>query len=284
MLNFTKRNLLVFFKDKSSVFFSLLSVFIIIGMYALFLGDVWTSSMSDLTGVRYLMDSWIVAGLLAVTSVTTTMGAFGIMVEDKSKKIIKDIRSAPLPRVSIAGGYILSAFIIGVIMCLVTLVLAELYILSNGGALLGGIALLKVLGLILLSTFSNTAMVLFFVSFFKSNNAFATASTIIGTVIGFLTGIYLPIGQLPNAVQWVIRVFPPSHSAVLLRQVVMADPLAKTFAGIPAEYLEGFKETMGVVFKFGDTTVTPLMSMGILVVSGLIFLGLSILSLSRKKK
>lgn len=284
MINFTRRNLLVFFKDKSSVFFSLLSVFIIIGMYALFLGDVWTSSMSDLPGVRFLMDSWIVAGLLAVTSVTTTMGAFGTMVEDKSKKIIKDIQSAPLSRASIAGGYILSAFIIGVIMCLVTLVLCELYILSNGGTLLGGMALLKVLGLILLSTFSNTALVLFFVSFFKSNNAFATASTIIGTVIGFLTGIYLPIGQLPNAVQWVIRVFPPSHSAVLIRQVVMAEPLAASFAGVPAEYMESFKEMMGVTFKFGDTTVTPLMSIAILVVSGLIFLGLSILNLSRKKK
>ena len=284
MINFMKRNLLVFFKDKSSVFFSLLSVFIIIGLYALFLGDVWTSSFSDLTGVRYLMDSWIVAGLLAVTSVTTTMGAFGIMVEDKSNKIIKDIRSSPIPRASIAGGYVLGAFVIGMIMCLVTLVLAEVYILSNGGALLGWAALLKVFGLLLLSTFSNTAMVLFFVSFFKSNNAFATASTIIGTIIGFLTGIYLPIGELPDAVQWVIRVFPPSHSAVLLRQVMMADPLAATFAGIPAEYLEGFKETMGVVFKFGDTTVTPLMSMGILALSGLLFLGLSILNLSRKKK
>ncbi len=284
MLNFTRRNLLVFFKDKSSVFFSLLSVFIIIGMYALFLGDVWTSSMSDLAGVRFLMDSWIVAGLLAVTSVTTTMGAFGTMVEDKSKKLIKDINSAPISRASIAGGYIFSAFIIGVIMCLVTLVLSELYILSNGGTLIGGMALLKVLGLILLSTFSNTALVLFFVSFFKSNNAFATASTIIGTVIGFLTGIYLPIGQLPNAVQWVIRVFPPSHSAVLIRQVMMAEPLAASFAGIPPEYMESFKEMMGVTFKFGDTTVTPLMSIAILVVSGLFFLGLSILNLSRKRK
>jgi len=230
------------------------------------------------------MDSWIVAGLLAVTSVTTTMGAFGIMVEDKSNKIIKDIRSSPIPRASIAGGYVLGAFVIGMIMCLVTLVLAEVYILSNGGALLGWAALLKVFGLLLLSTFSNTAMVLFVVSFFRSNSAFATASTIIGTIIGFLTGIYLPIGELPDAVQWVIRVFPPSHSAVLLRQVMMADPLAATFAGIPAEYLEGFKETMGVVFKFGDTTVTPLMSMGILALSGLLFLGLSILNLSRKKK
>ena len=104
MINFTKRNLLVFFKDKASVFFSLLSVFIIIGMYALFLGDVWTRSMSDITGARTIMDSWIVAGLIAVTSVTTTMGAFGAMVEDKTKKIIKDIHSSPLPRASIDRG------------------------------------------------------------------------------------------------------------------------------------------------------------------------------------
>ena len=284
MINFMKRNLLVFFKDKASVFFSLLSVFIIIGMYALFLGDVWTSSMKDIPNARNLMDCWIVAGLIAVTSVTTTMGAFGTMVEDKSKKIIKDIRSSPLPRVSIAGGYILSAFVIGVIMCVVALALCQLYLLSGGGAMFTGIQLLKIFGLILLSTFSNTALVLFFVSFFRSNNAFSIASTIIGTIIGFLTGIYIPIGQLPEGVQWVIKLFPPSHSAMLLRQVIMEQPLAQSFAGAPAEYLTQFKELMGVTFKIGETAVTPIMSIAILVASGILFLGLSILNLSRKKR
>ena len=284
MLNFTKRNLLVFFKDKASVFFSLLSVFIIIGMYALFLGDVWTSSMSDIPGARNLMDCWIVAGLIAVTSVTTTMGAFGIMVEDKSKKIIKDIRSSPMPRVSIAGGYIFSAFIIGVIMCVVALALCQLYLLSGGGTLFSGMQLLKIFALILLSTFSNTALVLFFVSFFQSNNAFSIASTIIGTVIGFLTGIYIPIGQLPAGVQTVIKFFPPSHSALLLRQVIMEDAFKTSFAGAPVEMANGLKEMLGVTFKFGDATVTPLISIAILVVAGIVFLGLAMLNLSRKKR
>ena len=284
MINFMKRNLLVFFKDKASVFFSLLSVFIIIGMYALFLGDVWTSSMTDITNARNLMDCWIVAGLIAVTSVTTTMGAFGTMVEDKSKKIIKDIRSSPMPRVNIAGGYILSAFIIGVIMCVVALVLCQLYLLSEGGAMFTGLQLLKIFGIILLSTFSNTTLVLFFVSFFQSNNAFSIASTIIGTVIGFLTGIYIPIGELPAGVQTVIKVFPPSHSALLLRQVIMEDAFKTGFAGAPAEMVNGFKEMLGVTFKVGDQIVTPLTSILILVVAGFFFLGLSMLSLSRKKR
>lgn len=284
MIGFAKRNLLVFFKDKTAVFFSLLAVFIIIGLYTLFLGDVWVSSFEGMSGVRYLMDSWIMSGIVAVTSVTTTMGAFGIMVEDKVKKINKDITASPLTRRGIAGGYILSSFLIGVIMSLITLVLAEIYVIANGGALLGFAELLKVFALILISTFMNTSIVFFVVSFFKSTNAFATASTVIGTLIGFLTGIYMPIGQLPSAVQWVIRLFPVSHSATLFRQVMMADPLAATFASAPAEATQAFKETMGIVLKFGETEVSPLASLAILLLTAAVFYGLSVYRLSRKTR
>ncbi|HPW00815.1 MAG TPA: ABC transporter permease, partial [Oscillospiraceae bacterium] len=144
MIGFAKRNLLIFFRDKAAVFFSLLAVFLIIGLYALFLGDVWVSGFSGMSGVRYLMDSWIMAGLMAVTSVTTTMGAFGIMVDDKTKKIIKDISSSPLKRGKIAGGYILSSYLIGCIMSFVALALAEIYIVADGGELLEPAALAKV--------------------------------------------------------------------------------------------------------------------------------------------
>ncbi len=283
MIGFAKRNLLIFFRDKAAVFFSLLAVFLIIGLYALFLGDVWVNSFTGMSGVRYLMDSWIMAGLLAVTSVTTTMGAFGIMVEDKTKKIIKDFTSSPLKRSRIAGGYILSSYLIGCIMSFITLVLAEIYVVMNGGELLEPAALVKVAGLILLSTLSNTSLVLFMVSFFNSANAFSTASTILGTLIGFLTGIYLPIGQLPEAVQWMIKAFPVSHSAVLLRQVMMAEPLSATFAGAPDSAVQEFEELMGVTYKFGDTTATPLMSIAVLIVTTAVFYGLSIWNLSRKK-
>jgi len=283
MIGFAKRNLLVFFKDKNAVFFSLLAVFIIIGLYALFLGDIWVSSFKDMQAVRYLMDSWIVAGLLAVTSVTTTMGAFGIMVEDKAKKTIKDFIASPIKRSSIVTGYISSAFIIGVIMSVITLVVAEIYVIVNGGALMSFYALCKVLGLILLATLTNTSIILFIVSFFKSSNAFATASSIIGTMIGFLTGIYLPIGQLPETVQWVVKLFPISHSAVLIRQVMMADPLSIAFANAPGEASQKFQELMGVIFKFGDAAVSPVVSVAILVVTAIVFFGLSTFRLSRKK-
>ncbi|MEA5026700.1 hypothetical protein SDC9_154060 [bioreactor metagenome] len=201
MIGFTIRNLKVFFKDKTSVFFSLLAVFVIIGLYALFLGDVFTSSFASFPQARYLMDSWIMAGVLAVTSFTTTMGAFGIMIEDRTKKINKDFIASPIATGQLVAGYIISSVLIGIVMSLITLVLAEVYIVANGGNILSMSASIKVIGMIILGTFTNCAIVLFIVSFFNSVNAFSTASTIIGTLIGFVTGIYLPIGNLPSAVQ-----------------------------------------------------------------------------------
>ncbi len=280
-----KRNLRLFFRDKSAVLFSLLAIFIIIALYAVFLGDVWlTDSMKDIKNADFLMNTWLVAGLLAVASVTTTMGAFGVMIDDKIKKINKDFYSAPIKRSRITVGYIGSVFIIGIIMSFITIIVSEVYIVFCGGEWLTPLALVKALLLVIFTTMTNSSIVCFIVSFFKSQSAFGTASTIIGTLIGFLTGIYLPIGALPESVQTVIKLFPVSHAASLLREVLMADAMHTAFAGIPASYLEDFKAYMGVTYYFGSTEVSPLLSIIILVVTAAVFYGLSLLNMSKRSK
>lgn len=284
MITIAMRNLKLFFRDKTTVFFSLLGVIIIIGLYILFLGDMLISGMVDIENARFLMDSWIMAGLLAVTSITTTMGAFGIMVDDRANKIIKDFSSSPIKNRDLAGGYILSAFVIGVIISLIALVFAEIYIVSNGGKFLSFLALMKVLGLIVISVLSSSSMVFFMVSLFKSQSAFATASTVIGSLIGFLTGIYIPIGSLPDTVQLVIKIFPVSHAGALFRQVMMAEPMKEAFKDAPIESIENFNQSMGVVFNFGGYTTTMLTSVVILLATTALFYGLAILNISRKRK
>lgn len=283
MIGFTKRNLKIFFRDKSSVFFSLLAVFIILGLYVLFLGDVWTSNFNDVPGAREMIDNWIIAGMLAVTTFTTSMGAFGIMINDKTQKITKDFYSSPLSRNSIAGGYVLSAFIIALIMSVVTLALGETYIVANGGTIMSLPVLMKTLVFIVLSSFVSTAMISLIVSFFKSLNAYATASTIIGTLIGFLTGIYLPISMLPEGVQWIIKLFPVSHAAALFRQAMMEASIAVSFKGMPSENAAEFKNMMGVTFNYGDYTTTPTASILILIVTAVVCYGLSVYRASLKK-
>jgi multidrug/hemolysin transport system permease protein len=284
MLYIIKRNLLVFFRDRASVFFSLLSVIIIIGLYVLFLGDVISTGMSAIPSARFLIDSWITAGVLAVASITTTMGAFGTMVDDKTNKIIKDFSSSPIKKVEMVGGYVFSSLIIGFIMSVITFILSELYIVSGGGELLPASVILKVLGITLLSVLAGSSMVFFLVTFFRSQNAFATASTIIGTLIGFLTGIYIPIGNLPESVQLVVKIFPISHAGAILRQVMMERPLQIAFENAPAEVINNFKETMGITFEFGNSTVSVASSILILVATALIFYGLAIINVSKKMK
>lgn len=108
MINFAGRNLKIFLRQKSAVFFSLLGVFVIIGLYVVFLGDVWATEF-DLPDKDVLMNNWIIAGIVSVASITTAMGAFQTMVEDRMKKNSKDFFSAPIKRFQIVGGYILSA-------------------------------------------------------------------------------------------------------------------------------------------------------------------------------
>lgn len=286
MLNIAQRNLKIFFRDRSAVFFSLLAVFIIIGLYVMFLGDTLANGLKEVAGdsAKSLVNTWIVAGLLAVTSITTTMGAFGIMVEDRSKKILKDFSASPIKRSTLAGGYIFSSFIIGVLISIVALILVEAYVAAYGGQLLSLMKLLQVLGLIVLSVLSGSAMVFFLVSFFKSQNAFATASTVIGTLIGFITGIYIPIGTLPEAVQFIVKIFPVSHSAALFRQVFMEQSLSDAFANAPSEALLSFQEMMGVKYMFGSFTTDAVTSIIVLVVTTFLFYGLAILNISRKSK
>ena len=284
MRSLMERNLKVYFRDKASVFFSLMAVLIIFILYLLFLGDVWMADMPDIDGVKAMMDNWIMAGLLAVTSMTTVMGAFGTMVDDRQHKIIKDFNASPIGRSKLVAGYELASFLIGSVMSLLMLVLSQVYIVARGGALLGPLPALEAVGLILLSALCNTALISFIVSFIKSQNAFGTASSILGTLVGFLTGIYLPIGMLPDGVQTVIKVFPLSHAALLLRRVMMDAPMQQVFAGAPEVFSTGFEEQMGITFQFGSQTLPAYASLLILIGATALFYGLATLRFSKKSR
>ena len=284
MITLMKRSLKLFFRDRMNMFFSLLGVVIIIVLYMLFLGDVMRQSLPDMEGVRFMMDSWIMAGTLAVSTLTTTMGALGYAVYDRVNKIDRDFRVSPMPRRKIAGGYFLGALGIGGIQCLVTLLFAEGYILLYGGKILPLPGMLKLLGVLALSLLSSGGLAFFAVSFFRSANAYGTASMLVGSMTGFLAGIYMPIGNLPGTVQWVVRLFPVAHSAALIRQIMMEAPMAVTFRGAPAEVVAAFNEELGVAFSFGGHVLPAWGGLLVLAGTAAVFFTLGFWNLTRKRK
>ena len=116
MIDFAFRNLILFFKDRTAVILSFLAEFIVVGLYILFMRENMIQTFAQVEEIELLMDTWMIAGILGITSVTTTMGAYGIMVDDKAKKITRDFSTSPIHRFSLLGGYMAGAVVIGMFM------------------------------------------------------------------------------------------------------------------------------------------------------------------------
>lgn len=278
-----KRNLKIYFQDKAAVFFSMLSVIIIFALYIFFIGDSISSGLKFLPHPNRLMRAWMLAGMLASASITTSLGAYGVMISDRENKTIKDFYSSPVSRRQIAGGYIITGFIISIIMSIFTLIFGEIYMGMIGGAVLDMDILLKLFGVIVLSAFASSAIASFIISFLKTNSAYSAASMIVGTLIGFLVGAYIPIGNLPENVQWLVKYFPCAHSAVLYRQLLMESSIKENFANQPTAVLKETKEILGVVFVYNGHTASAWISVAALLITGVVFYLLAVLVLIRKE-
>lgn len=208
MLALVKRNIKIYFRNKGAWLASLLTVFIIIGLYALFLGDQLSKGFEGigLDSPRLLTDGWIMAGIISIMPLSISLGAVSI-VSDRSKGLFKDFYCSPVSRSRITLGYILSLALISFFITLIGFILGEIYIVVNGGELLSLLNMLKVVGIIAIDDLATTSIVMFIAMFITTEGAYTAVCTVIGTISGFITGIYIPVGSLPDSVATAVNVF-----------------------------------------------------------------------------
>jgi len=268
-----KRNILLFINDKSAVFFSMMAIFVVLFLYIAFLGDFMMQPLKvDFPKyAREISDTWIMAGTLGIISLTTSLSVLGITIDDRQKRLIEDFKVSPMTDLQITIAYIVSTFTITFFISCVTLVIAQAYIFVYGGRIMTIKTLLRVLTIICASTFSCTSMLYVIMGFFKSTSAFSNVTTIIGTLSGFLMGIYVPIGSLPNFLQTMIRFFPPSHGAALFREAMLEDVLNQSFLYLPKAALSTFEKQFGIHFYYGTYECTTLVSYILLLSIGFVF-------------
>ena len=280
---FAMRNVKIFFRDRTAVIFSMFAALIVIALYFLFIGESLTAEYSHLPNARLIIDSWAMGGLMGVVPVTTTLAALGVMIQDRISGAVRDFTVSPMKRYEIVGGYVLSTFIISTALSLLSLAFAEAYIISGGGSVLNAVQLASILGLLLLSVVSASAVMLVVALFLYSNNAYSAVSTVVGTLIGFIVGAFIPLGFLPSAVATFAKLIPATHSASLFRQIMMETPM-ESMAGMPAEEILDFELNMGVKLGFGGDPVSPEIS--ILILGGVcaVFYFIAVLIISKKQK
>jgi len=288
MTTIIKRNLLNYIYDPSNVFFSFLSVFILIGVYGVFLGTFQVqqvnSSVGSIEGVGWLVNSWLVAGLLTVSSFTVPLSILSHMVIDLENKIFDDFLVAPIKRFEIVLGYALSAFMIGSIMTLITFLGSQFFIVLSGGAFLSGLSHLKMVGLILLSNMVFSGASFLIVSFIKSVSSVNAINTIIGTTIGFFAGIYVPFSAFSNQFGNIIKFNPAAHLVTLFRQVFMAPALDFVFEGAPSNVRLDYELAYGVKLEWFNRSFEISEILLYVVFLAILFYGLSFLRMRHFKR
>lgn len=274
-------------RDRMLVFFSLLSVLIVISLYAIFLQKTQVSTIEEWipasTEVTSMVNEWMASGLLSILGVTTTLTAFGIYIRDMERKVLADFLTTPKSRISIQMSYVINAIVIGFVLSIMGLIACQLYIVLMGGEWFSLIKVLKLLGIMMLSVLLCSSFNLLLTLMVSTESAFSTLNTIVGASIGFLCGVYVPLGAVPAVVQKVIMLFPISHTAVLFREVLMRDSLDRVFAGA-TEAKVNYMSSFGIKYSWGEVDVTLLHSIIYILISLLVFLGLAIVRYRVKYK
>lgn len=254
MIALIKRHIQLFLKDKASVFFSLLSVFIIVGLYTLFLSENVSANLPEFEEREAFTFLWMYAGILAVTTATAPLGALGKFVEDQVSKKSEDLLITEISRSTLAYSYIYYSFIIGFIFTSFLFIAGFIYTWISFDLILP--LSLSLVGILLISTLMHTLIFYLIVAKLKTMSAFSGFSTLVGTLIGFLAGIYVPIGVLPSYLQKIIILFPTTQVTVLLRDVLMEDVLVPIQTLLPkSAYLE-IVRTLGVQLKWNDSILS----------------------------
>lgn len=265
-----KRIILVYVRDRAAVFFSVLSMLIILMLVWLFLGNMNSENivevLSTYGGVRnavkdkenadYLIVVWTLAGVLLSNCVTISMTVMGNMIYDEEKNKLACFYTAPVGRIKIALGYVLSAWMIGTFMCILTLAAAQGWLFCSGSETLSVAVILQLTGMIILNTFVYSSLSYLMALFVHSGSAWSGILTIVGTLVGFLGAVYLPVYMLPEGVASFLKGLPILHGVSMMRRVCVQVAVDTTFAGLPEEVTQKFCENMGVVIHMQDTEIT----------------------------
>lgn len=247
MLALLKRNFILYFRNRSGVFFSLLGALISFLLYIIFLQKNLTDAWSQLPDNTNLLNKWLMGGTLAVTGITTSFTALTQMVQDRENQVDQDLFLTDLGSWGLQVSYLISSIVISFVMQVFMFAVMSLYfkespVISH---------LPEITLVMLLSSLLSSVVNILLMYRFKSVDSLGKLATIVGTASGFLVGTYIPIGVLPDFAQIIMKCTPATYIASLYRQILMKEPLETAFTG-NSSLLKEFQEKMGLQINWQE--------------------------------
>ena len=321
-MQLTRRHLMVFYKNKVRLMYTLLVPVIIFAVYLLFLRGLELSmvanTLTDYNITRLtvgeeafselnrrigtLVDSWMLSGIIGLSTVTVALQTNTVIVEDKQNGVNRDFASSPIHRNLLIASYFFYNFIVSALICLVFFFICLVYLAAAGEFVLSFGSILLALVVMFFATVASTLMTVFICSFVKSEGTMMSIVAIFSTAVGFLIGAYMPLGMMPVWVQGICTFIPGTYACSLLRYAFLSAPLAglTEFAGTlnidegtMSAMLDALSANFGYDLSFFGVTVNPQFQSLALSVFILIFVALNIgvgkkvaevLGIGKKKK
>ena len=250
ILTLMGRNIKIYLRDKVAVFFSFLSVIILLLIYILFLGNQFSSPTLETiltpAEIDFFKYSVMMPGVLVLNTLTISMGNLGTLIEDMDKRYLDGFLVTPVKRSKIVVSYYLSSLMITLVFTVLMWILAVVLIGLTTGIFYQFDVIFMSMGLIIIFSFISSSLMVLITTFIKSMNAFGAFSGVFGSLIGFTTGIYMPLSVLPEFMVNIASVVPFTHFVILLKSIIMKQSIDMIAGGgVPEDYIEGIKKGFG---------------------------------------
>ena len=235
ILSLTKRNMKVFLRDKTGVFFSLLSPLLVLLLFILFLGDLQISSVEQTLKNFEVIDlfaqnfpkavayNWLIAGVLGVSCITVSFSCLSVIISDREKGIENDYKASPISNVKVYISYILGVFFSTLLIMVIVSIFGIVFLAASNSLNMNIADVLMLYGGIILGSFNAALFAYALTCFIKTTGAHGAFTGLICAVSGFLIGAYMPISSFPKPIQYVCAVIPGSHSAGLCRYSLLSN-------------------------------------------------------------
>lgn len=254
-----KRHLKIFIKKPGNLFLSLLSSVVILSLYFLFIRDFTIKAVSDYgfsSNINDLfVDRLMVSGLLIVIGATSILSIVSIFINDKCRGILKDFYITSISKINIIYTYIISSIIISTLLSLFIYFFVELFFMIYYDYFSIS-EIINSCQIIIISNIISSNIIFIIAIFINNITSFSTFETLYGVVIGFFTGVYIPIGYYPGFIKNLFFFFPLTQTTSILRQINTNDIAAKILSHYPKKSHGILYETFGIHLKFNDYVIT----------------------------
>ena len=297
IISLTKRNMKVFLRDKTGVFFSLLSPLLVLLLFILFLGDLQIDSVRatlenfgviDLFSKKFpeaVAYNWLVAGVLGVSAITVSFSCLAVIITDREKGIENDYKASPISNIKVYIAYILGVFLSTLLIMIIVSIAGIILLAVTGSLNMDLTDVLVLYGNIILGSFNAALFAYALTSFIKTTGAHGAFTGLICAVSGFMIGAYMPLSSFPKPIQYFCSIIPGSHSAGLARAALLDNYVAEA-SSKSTEVAESLNEYFSLKINLFGNNIDKTGMFTYLLISTVIFLIINviIIKLHNKKR